>query len=160
WRGIAGCSAKMLSGHDCADPEPSRPWDGGLRHASTAVANVEKMRFVGLTEAWDEECVPVPPHVRGQDQPGRVPEFPLEPPRQKRGLRRGRAARLRRRGRRAGLCRGRAAFRGAPGRVCRRRVRMHGRLRDLARARAGQRGQKTPQQDSTPRRETWARTQL
>lgn len=54
WRGIAGCSSKMLAGLDCADPEPSLPWDGGMRHVKRAVVNIEKMRFVGITEEWDE----------------------------------------------------------------------------------------------------------
>jgi len=55
--GIAGCTARMLTGKNCADAGgASNPdsFDGGASLLDKALENIDKMSFVGLTERWDE----------------------------------------------------------------------------------------------------------
>jgi len=55
--GIAGCTARMLTGGSCAESLWARgdqPFDGGKARLKEAVLMVEKMAFVGLAERWDE----------------------------------------------------------------------------------------------------------
>lgn len=53
--GIAGCTARMLTGLDCADgnADPDS-FDGGASHLEDALKNIDRMAFVGLTERWDD----------------------------------------------------------------------------------------------------------
>ncbi|CAE7676867.1 hypothetical protein AK812_SmicGene10751 [Symbiodinium microadriaticum] len=55
--GIAGCTARMLTGGDCAEASSKRngePFDGGRQRLRQALEMLEDMAFVGLTERWDE----------------------------------------------------------------------------------------------------------
>eukprot|EP00931_Biecheleriopsis_adriatica_P063345 TRINITY_DN38336_c0_g2_i2.p1 TRINITY_DN38336_c0_g2~~TRINITY_DN38336_c0_g2_i2.p1 ORF type:complete len:432 (+),score=86.41 TRINITY_DN38336_c0_g2_i2:55-1350(+) len=56
--GIAGCSARMLTGATCAEPLSSSgapsSFDGGRLRLSEALKSLDAMAFVGLTERWDE----------------------------------------------------------------------------------------------------------
>eukprot|EP00440_Ansanella_granifera_P022616 gb/GFBE01024565.1/.p1 GENE.gb/GFBE01024565.1/~~gb/GFBE01024565.1/.p1 ORF type:complete len:433 (+),score=79.29 gb/GFBE01024565.1/:1-1299(+) len=54
--GIAGCTARMLTGGNCAEAESARdqPFDGGEARLEEALVTLKAMVFVGITERWDE----------------------------------------------------------------------------------------------------------
>jgi len=55
--GIAGCTARMLTGARCAESAAARPgaaFDSGRARLSEALEMVKKLAFVGLMERWDE----------------------------------------------------------------------------------------------------------
>jgi len=82
WPGIAGCSARMLTGLTCADPaaeEAGQRWDRGLGRVEQAVANLAKMRFVGLTEDWDESVCLFHRMFGGRVNPAEFKDFHPHP---------------------------------------------------------------------------------
>lgn len=54
--GIAGCMARMLTGGFCADDPAKReaPFDGGMGVVNEAIATLDSMPFVGISEEFDE----------------------------------------------------------------------------------------------------------
>eukprot|EP00931_Biecheleriopsis_adriatica_P064266 TRINITY_DN39073_c0_g1_i1.p1 TRINITY_DN39073_c0_g1~~TRINITY_DN39073_c0_g1_i1.p1 ORF type:complete len:596 (-),score=130.03 TRINITY_DN39073_c0_g1_i1:223-2010(-) len=56
--GIAGCTARMLTGGNCAESKTVRSqdqsFDGGQSRLKKALEVVESMSFVGITERWDD----------------------------------------------------------------------------------------------------------
>jgi hypothetical protein len=56
--GIAGCTARMLTGQHCAAASAAGVWDGGKSKLAEALESLKQMRFVGLTERWqDSVCL-------------------------------------------------------------------------------------------------------
>lgn len=76
--GIAGCTARMLTGADCADPSPVRSnatFDGGKSVLESALLALEKLEFVGLTERWDESICLFHRMFGGRIHPGEFKNF-------------------------------------------------------------------------------------
>ncbi|CAK0809223.1 unnamed protein product [Prorocentrum cordatum] len=79
--GIAGCSARMLAGSTCADASAidDPRWDHGQSYVDTAVTNVARLQFVGVTEDWDESVCLFHRMFGGRVNPAEFKDFHSHP---------------------------------------------------------------------------------